>query len=511
MKKPTFFSRMTAAVATLLLLVLPQSCKEKDAPAATSDGPTEISYHQLILECTESATLRKGVAILDFRFDTYDGGVVGFASGKYLSFGTTNYAPIDAALQTATTDIANQAAEVKTVSTMTDFVAGRLAKVPGYVSVKTLSIETIWGILGGEKTLLAQLDTKPAGWEFDVQKFLVALIATPAQAQAGNSIQAGTGYAHSNYFYSPPPQPGSPLPEYRFVNPVTPPQMPSGSTPVQRNSRGETPAEQAAREEAARAAAQAGRTNRGPRSVSDAFNGIFDRLGNPLGDPLGRAFGDPHLQSHDGLVYGFQTVGEFVATKGENLEIQARQEDAYKTGFGTVTTGVAARLGSDELCLLVNPAALNAPRFFVNKKEIALSALAPVALAPGNKLQLAAPEKLVFSNAQGEGVTIYWNKPYFNYAAMLGEARKGKVTGLMGNYDGDANNDFKLSNGTTPPVDHTFKTIHTLFADSWRVSNQTSLFVYEAGKNTDSYTDRAFPRAFPVLDADKLKWAEGVC
>lgn len=512
MKKPTWFTRLTGAVVTLLLLGLPQSCREKDAPGATSDGPSEIRYHQLILECTESATLRKGVAILDFRFDTYPGGVVGYASGQYLAFNTTNYTPIDAALQTASADIANRAAEVRTVPTLTDFVAGRLAKVPGYEAVKTLNLEAIWGILGGEKTLFAQLDAPAGGGGFDVQKFLVAFLATPAQAQGGNSVQAGGGYDHSSYINSPGPQPGSALPEYKFVNPVTPPQIPSNSAPVQRNARGETPAERAAREEAARAAAQAGRTNRGPRDVSDAFSGIFERLGN-IGAAFsgGRSAGDPHVRTHDGRTYGFQTVGEFVATKGENLEIQARQEDAYQIGTATVNTGVAARLGGDEVCLLVNPAALNAPRLFVNKKETALSALASVALGNGNKLQLTAPEKLVFSNAQGEGVTMYWNTPYLDYAVRLGEARKGKVTGLLGNFDGEASNDFGLSNGTTPPAEATFKTIHTLFADSWRVSNQTSLFVYEAGKNTDSYTDRAFPRAFPVLDPAKFTWAEGVC
>ncbi|MBC7893246.1 MAG: hypothetical protein H7Y12_13605, partial [Sphingobacteriaceae bacterium] len=56
MKKSLWFTRMTGAVALLLLLAFPQSCKEKDAPTATSDGPNQISYHQIILECTESTT-----------------------------------------------------------------------------------------------------------------------------------------------------------------------------------------------------------------------------------------------------------------------------------------------------------------------------------------------------------------------------------------------------------------------------------------------------------------------
>lgn len=512
----TFFSvtcrRAMLFLGTLVFLLLPQSCKQTDdTPAATSDGPLEIRYHQLIIECTESPTQNKGVAILDFRFDTYAGGVSGFASGKYLSFTTTDYTPIDAAIQTASSAIANKLPEVKTVPTLTDFVVNRLSKVPTYTDTKELSIEAIWGILGHEKTTIAHLTTKPGKSWFDVQEFLAALIATPALAQGDKSIQAGTGYAHSNYFYSPPPQPGSPLPEYRFINPVTQAPMPSNSAPVQRNSRGETPAEQAAREEASRQAAQAGRTNRGPRDVGDIFSGIFERLGDALNSPSGQggSSGDPHIRMHDGLGYSFQTVGEFVATKGTNLEVQARQEDSYKTNKGTVNTGVAAKLGSDEICLLVNPSDLKAPRLFVNKKETALSALAQVSLGGGNKLQLAGTEKLFFSNAQNEGVLIYWNTPYLNYSVVLNDARKGNVSGLMGNYDGNYANDFLLRDGTA--VEGIFPVIRGTFADSWRVTTATSLFVYDAGKNTDSYTDRAFPRTFPVVSAEKLAWAEGVC
>ncbi len=514
----TLYNRLLISFFTVLMLI-PQSCKEKETdPVATSDGPKKIEYHQLIIECTNLTTQNKGVAILDFRFDTYGGGTVGFASGKYLSFNTTNYAPIDAAIQTANAAIASKAAEVQVVPTLTDFLVSRLSKVSGYSTTKELSAAAIWGILGHEKTLIARLDTKPDEWEFDVEKFLTALIATPAQAQGDNSIQAGTGHYHSNYFYSPSPQSGSPLPEYRMnaPAPATAP-MPSNSTPGQRSAAGETANQRATRENAEAEAAVNGRSpnqgEQGRQAVRDALANIYNGLGDVYNAARGggRSSGDPHVYTHDGRVYGFQTVGEFVATKGTNLEVQARQEDAYKTGSAAVNTGVAARLGTDEICFLVNPAALNAPRLFVNKKETAIATLAQVSLSSGNKLQLVGPGKILFSNAQGEGVTIYWNTPYLDYSVTLGNARKGAVSGLMGNYDGDSGNDGQLSNGTTPPVDHTFKTIHTIFADSWRVTNQTSLFVYEAGKNTDSFTDRAFPKTFPVLDPDKLKWAEGVC
>ncbi|GAB3991816.1 hypothetical protein GCM10028807_22990 [Spirosoma daeguense] len=512
----TFVSRVMhgamLGLGTLLLLLFPQSCKQAETdPAITSDGPKEIRYHQLIIECTEAATQNKGVAILDFRFDTYaDGGVVGYGAGKYVAFTNTSLTTIDAAIQTANTDIAAKAAQVKTFPTMTDFMVSRLTKVAGYSATKSLGVDAIWGVLAGEETTLAKLHNtyKP----FDFGKFLAAIIATPAQAQKLQSPGYTDGRYHSSYFYSPAPQPGA-LPEYKMNLPETlKSPMPSNASPGQRSTQGETDAQRAAREEAARAAAQAGRTNRGPRDIGDIFSGIYDRLGDAFNRATGKggSSGDPHLRMHDGGgTYGFQAIGEFVATKGTNLEVQARQEDAYKTGRAAVNTGVAAKLGSDEICFLANPADLKAPRLFVNKKETALSALAQTTLSGGNKLQLTGTDKLVFSNAQNEGVIIYWNTPYLDYSVMLGDARKKQVTGLMGNYDGTYGNDLLLSNGTA--VEPTFAAIHSVFADSWRVTNATSLFVYESGKNTDSYTDRNFPKTFPVVDPEKLAWAEGVC
>jgi hypothetical protein len=508
MKTPLATAR-SFLLYTLLSMLLPLSCKEKeDAPAATSNGPTEIRYHQLIIECTEATGQNKGVAILDFRFDTYaDGQMAGYGFAKYIAFGTKDFLPIDAAIQTAHADIAGKADAVKAFPTMTDFMVSRLEKVQGYTATKNLNDDAMWGILANEETTIAKLHGTQQSFDFGA--FLTAIIATPAYAQKLGSND-GLNY-HNSYSYSPPPQPGSPLPEYRFVNPVTQGQMPTKAAPEQRNSRGETMPERAAREEAARAAAQAGRTNRSPRSLSDAFGGIFDRTGDPLGGALdqGGSAGDPHLRMHDGFSYDLQAAGEFIATKGIDLEIQARQEDAFKSNRVTANTAVAAKLGSDQICLIVNPVTLSEPRLFVNKKETAISTLAQVSLSGGNRLRLTGTSKLVFSNAQNEGVVIFWNTPYLDYAVMLGDARKGKVAGLMGNYDGNDKNDLVLTDGTA--IEPIFSAIHGAFADSWRITNPTSLFVYEAGKNTESYTDRSFPKVLPVVAADKLAWAEGVC
>lgn len=229
----------------------------------------------------------------------------------------------------------------------------------------------------------------------------------------------------------------------------------------------------------------------------------------PEEEVKGKSKGDPHIVTHDGQDYAFQVIGEFVAVRGDGFEVQSRQEDAYQTNQATVNTAVAARLGTDVICFLLNPADLSKPRLFVNKKEVTLTNSLQLTLSEGNLLTLTQPEKLIFTNSQGEGVKIYWNTPYLDYAVALSENRKGKVTGLMGNYDGNENNDFQLPNQEF--ISPTFPNIHQTFANSWRITNQNSLFVYDAGKTTESYTNKNFPKAPAIFSNEKIEWATQVC
>ncbi|MFM6794610.1 MAG: VWD domain-containing protein, partial [Dolichospermum sp.] len=58
---------------------------------------------------------------------------------------------------------------------------------------------------------------------------------------------------------------------------------------------------------------------------------------------------------------------------------------------------------------------------------------------------------------------------YINVYVNPSDDRAGLLQGLLGNGDGDSTNDFALRDGTGLGPNPTVATIHTTFADSWRV------------------------------------------
>ena len=91
------------------------------------------------------------------------------------------------------------------------------------------------------------------------------------------------------------------------------------------------------------------------------------------------------------------------------------------------------------------------------------------------------------------------------------KARAGKLTGLLGNFDGDATNDLRVPGG--PPIGKpSYDSLYPAFADGWRVTRATSLFSYAAGTGPDTYTDRHFPdRPVQPADLGNRAAAEALC
>ena len=240
------------------------------------------------------------------------------------------------------------------------------------------------------------------------------------------------------------------------------------------------------------------------------------RLKVGLGDD-GADIGDPHIHTVDGKEYAFQAVGEFMALRDrENgLEIQTRQTplesaspftDTYTglTSDVSVNTAVAARVGSHRISY--QPFSIGGDdrlQFFLDGKPMRL-------LTEGIDLE---SHRVSAFDANGEiGLRVDYAHgavltvaPRFWFIWFLdirvSHTHADACEGIMGSIP---ENTWlpTLPNGATvgpmPDSPHDrYVVLYKTFADAWRLTDETSLFVYEKGTSTETFTDRDWPAEQP--------------
>lgn len=223
---------------------------------------------------------------------------------------------------------------------------------------------------------------------------------------------------------------------------------------------------------------------------------------------LGCLFGDPHVRSLDGLSYDMQGAGEYVLVRSDDgaLEIQARLAPGGEgTGF-SLTKVVAARLGDAVLT--------------VSAAQGSLPEMDGVALAEGvhafeGGRVFVEPGLVVLEWDTGDALILGRQPKQLDVEVRPNETRRGRLTGLLGNWNGDPGDDLAPADGSGPlPVASSWDAIRVRFAASWRVTDDTSLLPYGAGETTATYTDEAFPpvaTTVDTLDPAARMEAEAVC
>lgn len=229
------------------------------------------------------------------------------------------------------------------------------------------------------------------------------------------------------------------------------------------------------------------------------------------------AVGDPHFTTVDGLHFDFQSAGEFVMLRGANgMEIQARLTpvstaaplaDNYSglpVGV-SINTAVAARVGNHRVSLQQNPIAAAAANGLVVSIDGVKTTL------PSSGINFSAGGRIVpidggayqidFPNGTTLIVTPGWwashNVWYLNLNVQNTVARDG----VMGVRDSKSWLP-RLSNGTSlgamPAAMHDrYVDLYETFANSWRVTNESSLFDYARDTSTANFTLKDWPRENP--------------
>ncbi len=228
--------------------------------------------------------------------------------------------------------------------------------------------------------------------------------------------------------------------------------------------------------------------------------------------------GEPHITTVDGVNYALQSAGEFVLLRGKDLEIQIRQtpittpnytfSDPY-TGLSTcvsINSAVAARVGKHRVTYQPNINGVPDSSGMQLRED---GKLIDPATIPNNGIDLGSGGRIMKSAAGGgvieidfpDGtilvVTPTWWPSFSVWYLNLNIYHTGATEGLMGII---APRSWlpKLPDGTslgpkpTAPHDR-FVQLNTTFADAWRVTDKTSLFDYQPGTSTATFTNKAWP------------------
>lgn len=237
------------------------------------------------------------------------------------------------------------------------------------------------------------------------------------------------------------------------------------------------------------------------------------------GSGCGRTNGDPHLGTFDGASYDFQAAGEYTLADSttDGLLVQARQEPWRDSRYVAIDTAVAMRVGGATV--------------EVDKGMDVRVDGDPVRLAGGRQLGLKGGGAV---ERHDEDVAVRWPDGTVGYVWAVGDygvafalqpaaGRAGRLRGLLGDFDGNPDDDFVGRDGTRYPAaklagDDTsksaFRALYDGFGRSWRVGERTSLFHYPKGKGPDDYLRKGFPSRFFTIDMlspAKRAAAEKIC
>lgn len=249
-------------------------------------------------------------------------------------------------------------------------------------------------------------------------------------------------------------------------------------------------------------------------AVSDNSDTVFDVAGSFAGrvhddEEAGEQFseffggsnGDPHFDTFDGVSYDFHGAGEFTLTEsttGEPFVVQTRQQpvEGNCPSVG-INTAAATEVGDSRVA------------FYAEGDEPLLVDGEP-AQFPGGVLAIEGGGTIEPIDTGSESEEIYevhwpsgerievtrrsWSgNALLDVRVALPDHRDGQMQGLLGNFNGDPDDDIQTRDGEVLESPVQWEDLTHKFGDSWRIDPEDSLFDYADGEDTSTFTDEQFP------------------
>lgn len=207
--------------------------------------------------------------------------------------------------------------------------------------------------------------------------------------------------------------------------------------------------------------------------------------------PRATISGDPHIKTLDGLDYSLDVVGEFTLLETalpvgpDDFTLQGRFE-AINENASKLTAVSMPFFGNtlefqDNGKMLIN--GKDTP--LTNGKMIGTPIFAGI-FKEGTKYTVTLPVE----GSSDEFIAITWD----NGVLGVSLPTESQVAGLLGDNDGSTKDELTYGNYAPLPANPSAELLHGSFADTWRLAQELSYFTYPAGKTTDSYTNKNFPK-----------------
>ncbi len=234
----------------------------------------------------------------------------------------------------------------------------------------------------------------------------------------------------------------------------------------------------------------------------DVVNGNIPQL--PITQIIGANRGDPHLVTLDGVGYDFQAAGEFVLlrdTRGGGFEIQSRMTPTATDV--SINEAIATQVGATEVMI---DAARNSP-VLINGIETVVDNFDSVSFDGGAVFRSRDSYTIVYEGADGivndgdSQVIVDVIGGRVDMSVQLGAEFSGNLEGLLGDGDGNSDNDIARADGTVLSRPLLFTDLYGAYRDDWRVDNLAeSLFTYDSGEGPDTFYLPSFPSQIVSLD-----------
>ena len=225
------------------------------------------------------------------------------------------------------------------------------------------------------------------------------------------------------------------------------------------------------------------------------------------------SWGDPHLTTIDGTPYDFQSAGEFVLLRGEDLEIQARQTPVETvaplgpnshTGLSScvsINTAAAFRVGPHRITYQPNPSGESRDmELRVDDRTLEKLGGRGFQLDTGGRiLPTTAPGGFQIEYPGGTDIVVtptFWSDYqvwYLTIDVRHARASEGVMGAIVPNNWLPALPDGTFLGPRPTDLHQRYVDLYEKFADVWRVTDSSSLFKYASGTSTSTFTLKPWP------------------